>query len=72
LHGSSGAEFGSHTVVEIHGAIDSSNQWVRSCPGFLTVGRLPGSFGSVSFIVKLLPEPGLLDRNLTEGSSWPM
>ena len=31
----SGAEFGSHTSVEIHGATDSSNQWVTSWPGVL-------------------------------------
>ena len=58
--------------MENHGAIESSNQCVLSWPGFLTVGRLPGSFGSVSVIEKLLPEPGLLDRNRIDGSSCPM
>ena len=72
MHGSSGAEFGSQTVVEIQGATDSSNQCVTSRPGCATVGAAAGSVGSFSVMDMLFPEPGRDDRNRTDGSSCPM
>ena len=72
LHGVCGSEFGSHMAIENHGAGPSSNQWVTSEPGVLTVGAALGSCGSVSFQVTLSPEPGVSDRNVMSGSSWPM
>jgi len=59
-------------VVEIHGAMLSSNQCVTSLPGVFTVGRAAGSRGRVSFMRKLLPEPRRLDRKRIDGSSCPM
>ena len=72
MHGSSGADSGSQTVVEIQGAIDSSNQCVTSRPGWATVGAPAGSAGSFSVMDMLFPEPGTDDRNRTDGSSCPM
>lgn len=68
----SGAELGSQTVVEIHGATDSSNQCVTSWPGVFTVGMAFGSFGRFSVMEKSLPEPGRLETNRIDGSSCPL
>ena len=38
LHAACGYEFGLHSAIENHGAIDSSNQCVTSLPGVPTVG----------------------------------
>jgi hypothetical protein len=72
VHGSSGAESGSQTVVENHGAMLSSNQCVTSLPGVFTVGRAAGSLGRFSVMLKLFPEPGREDRKRIDGSSCPM
>jgi hypothetical protein len=58
--------------MENHGATDSSNQWVRSDPGWCTVGGFGGSSGSRSVQVTSFPDPERFDMNRTMGSSWPM
>ena len=52
---------GSQTVVEIHGATDSSNQCVTSWPGRLDRRHGRRVAGRVSFMLKLLPEPGRVE-----------
>jgi len=72
VHGAIGADCGSHTSVDSHGAIESSNQWVTSRPGCDTVGSALGSTGSRSVYVTSLPEPCCPEMYRMEGSSWPM
>ena len=60
------------SAIENHGAIESSNQWVTSLPGVLTVGSALGSRGSRSIQVTSLPEPCRFERKRMIGSSWPM
>ena len=72
MHGASGVDLGSQTVVDIQGATDSSNQCVTSLPGLLTVGSADGSTGSCSANVVSLPEPGCEEMNRIDGSSCPM
>jgi len=67
-----GKDCGSQMLIPNHGAMLSSNQWVTSCPGFLTVGAAAGSIGRRSVNVTLFPDPGRLEMNLVDGSSWPM
>ena len=64
-----GHERPSHMDMLNHGAPDSSNQCVTSCPGRCTVGSCASSFGSVSVQVTSLPELGWLEMNLMIGSS---
>ena len=48
--GSIGVDWGSQTVVEVQGAMVSSNECVTSRPGWRTVGRARGSTGRRSVI----------------------
>jgi hypothetical protein len=72
LHAACGYEFGLHSAIENHGAIDNSNQCVTSLPGVPTVGAAAGSCPSVSVHVTSFPDPGLSDRKVRSGSSCPM
>ena len=72
VHRVCGNDCGSHMVIPNQGATLSSNQCTTSWPGWPVVGIAFGSIGSRSVNVTLFPEPGRLEMNLTDGSSWPM